>query len=290
MREFFLLRFQLVRSFLPLISFLFLSLYCQNLWALQDALVTADQAVIYSDLKMSAPVGFVSKGKKVRVGSIARNHAQLYPIVVKGKVGYIRVIDVSTARENTHSNVLTSERFKDVTKDKHKTSYAVSFFNYSSQVNLNIANDQLKDKDPVNWYGLAVNGAAMMSKKWDLNILFNLMTAQAHEEVFRVVEFGVGASAKIIDESRLKLRFLVQALSVPFASYAFKEDFRVNGYGYSLGTGLNLAFRLGRRWGMETYGGFYFTKISKFAPPSPYNEISPSFLGTRLGVGVNYEF
>ena len=107
MGRLFPLRFQIVRR-LPLISALFFSLiFCQNLWAIQDALVIAEQAVIYADEQMSAPVGFVRKGKKIKVGDIPRNRAQVYPIIVSGKIAYIRVIDVNTQKTiNTQEVVL----------------------------------------------------------------------------------------------------------------------------------------------------------------------------------------
>ena len=36
--------------------------------------------------------------------------------------------------------------------------------------------------------------------------------------------------------------------------------------------------------------GVYKTHLLKFKSPEPYNEISPSFLGTRFGIGVNYSY
>ena len=290
MSEFYPFRFQIVRLSLTSFVLAFFIFNCQKLWASQSAIVVADQAIVYADQQMSAPLGFVTKGKKVKVGDIARNRSQVYPIIVNGKVGYIRLVDVTTQRESATSKTLVAERFQKLTTPALSTNYAVSFFNYATLINLNIQNDKLKDKDQVNWFGVGISGGAVISPKWDLNLLLNMMTAEAQDESFRMVEFGIGGALKIIDSGRFKLRFLVQALAVPYASYAFKEDFRVNGYGFSTGGALNMSYRMGPHWGMEAYGGLYFTKISKFSPPSPYNEISPSFVGSRIGLGMNYEF
>src|SRR5687768_7328928 len=79
---------------------LIISLFvCPVLWASQEAIVTADQAVIYADEQMKSPLGYVKRGKKIKVGEVARNRAQVYPIIVSGKIGYIRVLDVSTERD-----------------------------------------------------------------------------------------------------------------------------------------------------------------------------------------------
>ena len=283
-------KFQIVRSVSSLLTVLTIVFFCHNLWASQDGIVIAEEAVIYADRQMSAPVGYVRKGKKIRIGSIPRNQAQVYPIVVSGKLAYIRVIDVSTSREISGETNLVTERFRKMTKQKLETNYSFSVFNYSSQISLNKENDKLKDKDPVNWYGVGIRGGARIFPNFDFDLLFNTMLADAKQESFRMVEFGVGVTAKVIETGRFKFKVGVQALAVPFASYAFRQDFRVNGYGFSTGGGANVSYRLTKHFGMEGYGGFYYTKISRFAPPQPYNQISPSFIGSRLGVGMNYEF
>jgi hypothetical protein len=116
------------------------------------------------------------------------------------------------------------------------------------------------------------------------------MNAKAENEVFRVVEFGLGGSIHMYDKSRLKIKGFVQFLAIPFASYALADEFRVNGYGFSTGAGMNLAYRLGKNFGLETYGGFYYTSLAGFKSSVPYDAIAPSFIGTRLGLGINYQF
>lgn len=283
-------KFQLVRIF-TLVSAIYFSLnFCQDLWAAQDALVIIEKAVIYADEQMSAPVGFVRKGKKVKIGENARNKAQVYPIVVSGKVAYIRAIDVSTERESNDSAVLVAERFQKASRSGQAYNYAVSFFNYSTQIDLEKENDELKNKDAVNWYGVGIRGGALVSPKWEFDVLLNLMNAKAEKEVFRAVEFGIGGAARIFDKGRFKLRGLLQLLAIPYSSYALADEFRVNGYGFTTGGGLNMAYRMGKNFGMEVYGGFYYTKLSGFKSSVPYNPIAPSFLGSRLGVGLNYQF
>ena len=286
MGRFIPLKFQLVRIFI----FINALNICQNLLAAQDAMVIVDSAIIYADAQMSAPVGFVRKGKKIKVGEIPRNKAQVYPIIVSGKIAYIRVIDVSTEKESVDSPVLVVERFQNVTVDEHKSNYSLSFFNYSTQINLLKENDRLKDGDPVNWYGVSIRGGVQASPRWDFDVLINVMSAKAEREVFRAVEFGLGGAARIIDMNRFKLKLFGQFLVVPFATYALSDDYRVNGYGFSTGGGLSMTLRLGKNFGLEGYGGFYYTKLSGFQPPNPYDEIAPTFIGNRIGAGLNYQF
>ncbi len=290
MRRFILLKFQSLRNLTLVGATLIPIFFCQNMLASQDAMVTAEEAVIYADDQMSAPVGYVRKGKRIKVGDIARNKSQVYPIVVSGKISYIRVIDVSTEKESMNSNRLVAERFKMITIEEKKSNSSVSLFNYSSQINLKKANDKLTDKDPVNWLGLGIRGGAKISSKWDLDILFNYMKAKAQNEEFSAFEFGTGVGARIIETNRFQLKFLAQFFVVPFATYALGDVFRVNGYGFSTGSGLALSYRMGESWGIEGYGGFYYTKLSGFKAPNPYNDIEPTFIGSRIGLGLNYIF
>lgn len=290
MGRLFPLRFQIVRK-LPLISALFLSsFFCQNLWAIQDALVVSERAVIYADEQMSAPVGFIRKGKKIKVGDISRNRAQVYPIIVSGKIAYIRVIDVTTQTESVDSTRLVAERFQKGTIQEYKSNYSLSFFNYSTQISLDKPNDKLKDNDPVTWYGAGIRGGVQYTPRWDLDLMLNVLNGKAERETFRMVEFGVGMAARIIDQNRFQLRLLFQGLIVPFASYAVGDVFRVNGYGFTTGAGLSATYRMGKSWGLEAFGGVYYTKLSGFNPPDPYHEIAPSFVGNRLGLALNYQF
>ena len=283
-------KFQELRIFCSLSLILLTLFYCPFLWAAQEAIVMVDKAVIFADEKMSAPVGFVRRGKKIRVGDIARFKAQVYPIIVSGRVAYIRVNDVSTEKESVDSAVLVAERFQQTTKEEQASNYSVSFFNYSSQVSLGKQNDRLKNNDPVDWYGVSIRGGAKISPKWDLDIIMNIMSAKAEREVFRSVEIGVGGALRIFEKSRFKLRAFAQLLAVPFSTYAVGDDFRVNGYGFSTGGGISATYLLGKNFGIEGYGGFYYTKLSGFKSPAPYSEIAPSFIGTRIGAGVNYQF
>jgi hypothetical protein len=283
-------KFQLLRICSPLSLIILVLIYCPFSWAGQDAIVMVDKAVIFADEKMSAPVGYVRRGKKIKVGDVARFKAQVYPIIVSGRVAYIRVIDVSTEKESVDSAVLVAERFQQTTKEEQQTNYSVSFFNYSSQVSLGKQNDRLKNNDPVDWYGVSIRGGAKISPKWDLDILLNIMNAKAEREVFRTVEFGVGGALRVFEKSRFKLRALAQFLAVPFSTYAVGDDFRVNGYGFTTGGGISATYLLGKNFGVEGYGGFYYTKLSGFKSPAPYSEIAPSFIGTRIGAGINYQF
>ncbi len=271
---------------LSLISFI----YAFDASAKQTAIVIVERAVIYADAQLSAPVGFVRKGKNLVVGDIARNHSQVYPIIVSGKIAYIRVLDVSTEKESVGSEKLVAKRFMKTAEKSNHTNYTISYINYSSQISLEKDNGALMDKDTLDWHGISLKGGARINPKTNFDIILNYLRGKGDKEVYQALEFGAGVDFGLFQTSRLDVKIFGQLLTVPFSTYAYEDKLRVNGYGFSAGTGVNLVYRLGQNFGLEGFGGFYYTRLFGFDVPKPFLEVEPSFVGTRLGLGLNYQF
>lgn len=283
-------RFQPLSAFFQIPLIFVFSFFCPLVQAAQEAIVIAEKAVIYSDKTMSSPVGFIQKGKRVSIGEVPRNKAQLYPIIVSGKIAYIRVIDVSTELESLDSNRLVAERFLRAAEKKVDTVYSVSAFTYASQISLSQSNDQLKDNDPFVWTGFHVKGAVKTSKSWDFGVVIGYANGQESKETFRMIESGIDLSYRVYNGDRFVFKWQNQALAVPFASYSLGTKYRVNGYGFTAGSGLNANVIFGEHWGLEAYGGFYYTGLYGFDVPRPYKSITPTFVGSRLGLGATYQY
>ncbi len=272
---------------------------CPQVWAAQEAIVISDKAVIYADKTMSSPVGYILRGKKVTIGEIPRNKARLYPIIVSGRVAYIRVIDVSTEIDNLDTNRLVAERFLRAAKKKTESHYGVSAFTYPSQISLNRSVDELKDKDPFTWNGFQVKGVTRSATSWDLGMALGYAEGRQDIESFRMIELGPELSYRIYTGTFFILRWQNQIMGVPFATYSLGSKARVNGYGFSAGTGLSANWILGDKFGLEAYGGFQYTKLFGFDLPDPANagttlnrpdiRLNPSFVGTKIGVGFTYQ-
>lgn len=283
-------------SFLPWATLSLLLLFiCPVLWAAQEAIVIAERAVIYSDRTMSSPVGYVSRGKKVTVGEIPRNRSQVYPIIVSGKIAYIRVVDISTEIESLDSNRLVAERFLRASKRKKDTHYAASLFTYPSQASID------GESGPFTWNGVQILGATRApDSRLDLGVILSYAEGKEDLETLRMFGIGADASFRIYNGERFVFRWQNQVQGVPFATYSFGDLARVNGYGFTVGSGLNANWVFGDHWGLEIYGGFQYTKLFGFelpdprlagsATPPPDITLNPSFLGSRLGAGLSYRY
>jgi hypothetical protein len=260
-------------------------------FAAQLALVSAEKAIVYSDEQMTSSIGFIRKGKKIKVGDIARNKAQVYPIIISGRMGWIRVEDVTTEKESANSDNLTAERFqkKTIQAERRNALYSLSYLQFASQITLDKKNGQIANNDALTWTGVSLRGESSFTESWDLEVLLNFLVAEKEEEKFKMLEIGMGGGYKIFRLGNLTLKLDAQLMLIPFATYELGDLYRKRSYGTTLGGGLNMGYRFGTHFGIEAYGGFYYTKLFKFDAPEPYEPISPSFIGSRVGVGLTYE-
>jgi hypothetical protein len=264
---------------------------CQNLWAITNAVVTAEEAIIYSDDKMSSPLGYVKRGKRIKVGDSARNLGQVRPIIVSGKMAFIRNADINTETDHADPSRFVSERFLKQAKQQHyQASVSLAYTSFVSQVGSVATGNGLRSNDPLTWNGVTLKAEVMATQRTEFQFISSFFKAEDGNEQFQMVEVGFGGAYRILDLHRLIIKLELQGMAIPFSSYAWGSYFRVNGHGGTLGGGVSAALRLGENWGVEAFGGPYYTIISGLNVPSPARQISPSFFGTRIGLGVNYRY
>lgn len=267
-----------------------LCFFCPVLWASQDAMVIADKAIIYSDKEMTSPLGYVVRGKKLKVGEVPRNKAQVYPIVVSGRVGYVRVIDVTTEKESMDSDRLVAERFTRSTKSRVQAYYTLSYYSFNSTLTSDEENGEIRDGDALRWDGLSFKGAAIFKKDWEFQILFNYMQTGKGDEMFRTIEFGAGGAYRLINQRKFILKAEAHLLTVPYARYEVDKGTEVNSWGFTAGAALNAHYMFDENWGMEGFFGAYYTRIMEFEAEAPFEDFAPTFVGNRIGIGLNYTY
>ncbi len=283
------LQFSRFLKHLSLSVFCLCFLVCPESLAAQQAIVLAEKAIVYADQEMTSPLGYLVRGKKVKVGDTRLNNHTVYAFVLRGKVAYISAVDVSTELDSTdYAGNLIGVRFAQEKKPRFKSRYALSYVNYASQIKTDVDNGNLQNNDGVDWTGLSLRFNRAIKKNLDGHLLLNYIWSSNSTEKFRMTEIGPGVGFKIYERSRLTLKWDVDLLLIPYASYAYSGLFRVNGFGISAGTGVTGTYLFGSNWGMEAYGGFYYTKLFGFNVPGPYQNISPVFYGARFGIGLNY--
>ncbi|MCO4792597.1 MAG: hypothetical protein KC493_02705 [Bacteriovoracaceae bacterium] len=96
--------------YLKLLSFILMFSMAFKVYASKPAVVVSTRAVIYADQELKSPIGFVSAGRKVIVGDVPRKNGEILPIIVIGRVAWIKVRDLALNTEDLKN--ITTSRFK----------------------------------------------------------------------------------------------------------------------------------------------------------------------------------
>ncbi len=62
--------------------------------ALKKAMVKSERALIYADEELTAPLGFVKRGKEVTISENTTRSGKLYRIIVSGRIAFIQNKDL----------------------------------------------------------------------------------------------------------------------------------------------------------------------------------------------------
>ena len=198
--------FLLVTIKIMKICFIFIFLiFCSPIHAAQYAVVSSKKAVIFSDVSLESPIGYINRGKKIKVGEVKRRHGTILPVVVSGRVAYIQVKDLNLEKEfieNSTRTVRDHEIDRDeIEKDSWDENNFV-IFNYSQMESGN-SWDEL-----TNEFG-GQNSNSLSS--WE--ILFE------HRPLFGNLSWGIGAHYKNIENEVIGFKTLSVSGHLDYSLY-----------------------------------------------------------------------
>lgn len=86
------------KSYVLLILIFFINLI-PHTWAAQVAIVKSSKAIVYAESSLATPIGYVTSGKKLLVGEVPQERGTVLPVVVAGKIAYVRLVDINVVEE-----------------------------------------------------------------------------------------------------------------------------------------------------------------------------------------------
>jgi hypothetical protein len=183
------------RFCLPFLVFIALLFSSNNLYAAQAAIVKARKAIVYADTDMKIPLGYVRQGKKIKVGNVSREHNMLLPIVISGKIGYIKVDDL----------ILKDFDKEEVTDRK----------DILDRYQVNLEEEQIDDLTKNNHFRISL-GAMNAGDEWrllsegagdgDPSALKEFMFHIEHRPPFRNFNWSIGVGYYSLAQSTLQLQ------------------------------------------------------------------------------------
>lgn len=251
-----------------------------------EATVVVEKAIIWADVKRSAPLGYVLKDKKVTVGEVPRNKNQVVPIAVSGRIGYISLDDISfdnksvpTEREYT--------RFKEMTEKRDGAVYSFTM----TGLNATESKDTAASRPGDNWnfLGGTIKGdVPTPTSRVGVVVALDYLYAQNRPETFRMVGVSLGLSWHIIKSRWFILKVEGMGTAIPYAQYESNPLFTLNGYGFGgMAQGVANIF-FGEHWALEGSAGPQLIRLYGIDRPEPFKDFDPQFTGLRWSVGLAY--
>lgn len=265
------------------------STMCDLAFAAQWAIVGKEKAVIYSDPEMTSPIGYVGRGKKVRVGEVKRNKGRMLPIVVNGKIAYIRVSDIYTS-ENEQLLEGVTQRFNESIKPEEpfKLEVNYSYFNSTYSVDSTLTNEP---QQVFNMGGITIKGHVMQEDKNSYRVGINIMEGFNDMERIKIISLDIDKAFNLFYAKRFISHFFVGINAVPWCEYKFEDLFVKNGFGLGAYAGADLIYNMSSKYSLHLDLRYQGTVLRGVQIPDELNTTwEPSFIGASGSLGISYLF
>ncbi len=270
--------------------------------AAQIGIVRKNKAIIYADLDLKSPIGYVRKGKELAVGNVKRRRGEVLPVVVNGRVAWIRVEDLSLPEEQkpfdqdkkvTEHNIFYEEEVKDPLDQNNYLTLRSGPASPKASFNNNAVGEQQVD----------------VSNATETSLMFN------HKNPYHSIHWGIGleyvsGTTELVNYRSINvkggiawvpIRFSLLSIEA-YANLALSGDFRVasegvgeykgNMYGLDYGVAARLfpesLFGLVAGLGLTQYRFSNLDRIQTIDDES-LTEIT-SLSATKVFVGLSYRF
>jgi hypothetical protein len=274
----------------------FLCLFSPLVLSAQHATVAKDKAIIYADMEMSAPIGYVTKGKKVKVGEVTRNKGRVLPIIVNGRIAYIRVIDIQTSRQEEVLET-TSERLQSQAEEKFIGRFELTAAGFASTyaVDSKIVEDEKKD---MVFTGGAFRAHILRPKQsvtYRMSMEFVEGTAENEDasvkETVRIMSLDGDVAYDILDTRWYDFKSYIGFTAVPYCQYKYNNLFTKNGYGAGAYAGLEMTFELSKYLSIHVDGRYKVVTLRGVQVPDTLDaKWEPTFYGLHGSVGLSYSY
>lgn len=267
---------------LKILLLLFITLQA---YASQEALVVRDKAVVYADIHLKHPIGFVGKWKRIRVGSVARNGGEALPVIVAGKIAYIKTDDLSIGRDSfSIANIAADYQEKDENKPL-RDELEVGYDSFAGNINIS---------DPT-FGASAVTTSftgfhALMNKfintKFNWGYGVSYATSSGSDGVTINIPMAIAdLTYKAFEWYSTKFNLRARGGFSPYTQLQTKY-FDANGYAWSSSIAAQAQLPITRRFWVRGELGYNFTKVFGMQLPNGLGNFNPIISGPTMSLGM----
>ncbi len=245
---------------------------------------------------MSSEIGFIFKGTKIRVGEVRRNKGRLLPVVVKGKVAYVKVEDIES---NNKLNALQSVTERMKMKETAIDSIArIAFMGASHSSNFVDTNAEDTEDNNALFIGGGLRGYYRNLKdpkeyRTSVNFYTASKAIRDVDVVYTYADISIDYMKSFIQTDFFDLSLVIGGIFVPYFEYEARTLFTISGYGGGAQVGADMRFSLGDKWSLHLDGAYQYIYLTGFELPE--NDIasveeSVQMAGIKAGISFSYLF
>ena len=274
------------------IVFLISTIYAN---AAQWATVIREKAIVYSDQQMTSEIGYVKRGKKVRVGEVARNRGTLLPIIVNKRIAYIRIEDIKTATDEKLVVSAVARKRKLEDKSKKQQRIGLSYTRFFSNIQ-SIENSETSESYSFN--GGALKGYSKNNQsRFTYAAEIGYMSGTDEDEVneFELYYFNFDIMFRLIDFDNLQFSLFTGLSLIPVSQYSYNDLFKANSSGIGGYGGAELFMGLNNSIGLHARAQYSYINLEGYDIPKN-DEVGvdaryePNLSGISFVGALTYEF
>lgn len=278
-------------KYLCLFCLIFLSV---EALAARWAVVGVSRAKIYSDVKMTKVIGYVGKGKKVRVGEKAKNNGLLLPMLLKNRVVYIEVSSLSEQTDKEKQSLKTvAKRYLDKINQKKEIRrvgvYTGLFYGLLFR---NDFSDELGQNLIFTSFGLRGYYRSLEEFK-GYRITTEYMSAEKDEAQLSIPLLEFSFLLKQVSYDKYKFDLYFGPLMTPYVEYVQGEDFKITGQALGAIVSAELKRKLKENYTLHldaSYQALTFYNMELPANGLYPKEFEPILNGFKLSASITYSY
>lgn len=255
---------------------------------MEFAIVKNQQAIVYADKFLTSPIGYIKKGKKIKVGEQPDNRGLAYPIIVSQKIAYIKGEDITLLDGSVLELPVGHESIRGLDLKKRAIVVNAQYFGSNWQASqYNTANTSSVTT--------ALSGVQVLYHYKETNRYFfrgglELLSGSQGSESLSIPSAYASTVYRIWNADVWKVNALFGLGFSPFATYTAEPFFRLDGFALSAEAGLEYNYFFSERVYLNLQGKYRSTKLAEFSTPKGYPGFAPLLTGMNLGLGLSFTY
>jgi hypothetical protein len=245
---------------------------------------------------MTSIIGYIRKGKKVRVGEVAKNKGRILPIVVNGRVAYITISDLNISTDIKTLQTVT-ERITD--KMSRKT-VAKRISLYSGLFSGTLTDKNFKSGSNASklFSGIGATGYHRdLMKKSTYKISFEIMKNEEKDIKFSYTSLPVSFMFHQIENKGHHFDFFAGIILMPFVELNIEDDIILNGQGLGFTLDIEFVKNLSDNFLFHIEANFQLAQMFNFGSDTNTevvdeitNELTGYIYGPKLLAKLSFEY